>query len=133
IGNAFGVRTDVLYTNMNQPLGRFSGVWCEVLESVDVLNGTGPEDTRILTLELGARLMIQSGKVGDVEAAKQILREHLRNGSAYGKFLEMVAAQGGNPDDFQTPDQLNQPGHRAEVRAPETGVIQSLDTTRLGG
>ncbi|MFQ6614308.1 MAG: thymidine phosphorylase, partial [Fidelibacterota bacterium] len=69
LGAAFGVRTDVVYTNMNQPLGRFAGVWCEVLESVTVLNGGGPEDTRNLTLELGARLMIQAGIAAETDSA----------------------------------------------------------------
>ena len=40
-GEAFGVDTVTRITDMNQPLGTASGVWCEVQEAVEVLEGGG--------------------------------------------------------------------------------------------
>ncbi|RMF08178.1 MAG: thymidine phosphorylase, partial [Candidatus Neomarinimicrobiota bacterium] len=69
IGEAFGVRTDILYSNMDQPLGRAAGIWCEVLEAVDCLRGQGPRDTRALTLELSSVLVLQGGLADSRESA----------------------------------------------------------------
>ena len=49
-------------TSMNKPLGVAVGNALEVIESVDVLRGAGPEDVRELTLSL-ARTMLEL--VGD--------------------------------------------------------------------
>jgi len=51
IGQKFGVKTEVVYTSMNQPLGRFAGNWCEVKESVACLQGHGPKDTMKVVFE----------------------------------------------------------------------------------
>jgi pyrimidine-nucleoside phosphorylase len=117
---------------MNQPLGHFAGVWCEVLEAVDVLTGSGPADTLDLTLELGTKLLIQASIASGVKTARNVMQETLDSGKAYDKFLEMVAAQGGNPDDFQEPSQLNRPQFRKTVLAPTAGVIEAIDTTQIG-
>ena len=60
IGKAFNIDTDIVYTNMNQPLGRYAGLKCEILESIDCLNGNGPNDLMEITLELGSKILIQS-------------------------------------------------------------------------
>ena len=31
---------------MNQPLGNYSGLLCEVMESIDTLKGNGPKDLK---------------------------------------------------------------------------------------
>src|ERR1700757_414508 len=49
-----GKKCVALITDMNQPLGRLAGHSHEVLESVKVLKGRGPEDLRDLSLELSA-------------------------------------------------------------------------------
>ena len=48
---------------MNQPLGRYSGLACEVEESIECLKGNGANDLMDITFELGSSLMIQSGLV----------------------------------------------------------------------
>ncbi|HQX54102.1 MAG TPA: thymidine phosphorylase, partial [Planctomycetaceae bacterium] len=53
-GQRMGVHTTALLTDMNQPLGRMCGNAVEVLESIDVLQGGGPDDVRQLTIELCA-------------------------------------------------------------------------------
>ncbi len=39
-GEASGTRTVALLTQMDEPLGRFAGNWVEVLECVDIMQGT---------------------------------------------------------------------------------------------
>ena len=52
IGNAEGVTTTALLTDMSTPLGRTAGNALEVREALEVLSGGGPEDVVELTLAL---------------------------------------------------------------------------------
>ncbi|MDP6033337.1 MAG: thymidine phosphorylase, partial [Candidatus Marinimicrobia bacterium] len=56
VGEAFGVKTDVVYSSMNQPLGRTAGLWCEMAESIDALQGDGEKDLMEVVFELGSKL-----------------------------------------------------------------------------
>ncbi len=38
-GNAFGVKTEAVISDMNQPLGKFVGNTLEVFESIKILRG----------------------------------------------------------------------------------------------
>jgi thymidine phosphorylase len=87
----FGVATSALLTDMSTPLGLTVGNALEVRESVEVLQGGGPEDVVGLTLEL-AREMLRHADI-DVDPATR-----LADGSAYDVWRRMVSAQGGDPD-----------------------------------
>ena len=60
IGEYFGINTNVVFSNMNQPLGKTAGLWCEVQEAIDSLQGNGPDDTMEITFELGSHLHQQA-------------------------------------------------------------------------
>ncbi|MBC8322071.1 MAG: thymidine phosphorylase [Candidatus Marinimicrobia bacterium] len=127
VGEHFGVKTDLVYSNMDQPLGRFSGMGCEVQEAIDCLHSEGPEDTTAVCFKLASKLMIQSGKAKDEAESNSILNTLIENGSAYEKFEMMIAAQGGdlNACDFS-------PAYTLEIIAEKSGIIQSMDTTQIG-
>jgi len=127
VGEYFGVTTDLVYTNMDQPLGSHAGMWCEVQESIDCLHGKGPEDTMAVSLKLASKLMIQSGKAKDEIDSNAILTNLIENGSAYNKFEEIVATQGG---DFVSAN--NEPAYSLDILAERDGIIQSMDTTQIG-
>ena len=55
LGQAEGVRTVALITDMDTPLGRAAGNGLEVAEAVDVLRGGGPPDLVEVTLALARR------------------------------------------------------------------------------
>src|SRR6185369_4734901 len=46
LGNECGTNTRAILTDMNTPLGRAAGNWLEVKESIECLDGKGPEDLR---------------------------------------------------------------------------------------
>ena len=46
---------------MDQPLGNYAGLSCEIDEAIECLNGKGPTDVMKLTYELGAHLFVQAG------------------------------------------------------------------------
>ena len=95
IGSEFGVPTKAILSDMNQPLGRMVGNACEVNESLDILQGGGPEDAVELTIELAAALLVQLNKFSELSDARTSLQQKLTDGSAFGRYQEMIVAQGG--------------------------------------
>lgn len=132
IGKSFNINTDVVYTSMDQPLGKTAGLWCEVQESIDGLKGNGPDDTMQVTFELGAKLILQAGLSKTHSEAIAVQKELISNGKAYKKFLEMVEYQGGNPTDIENYSRLHQPKCIGELTAEQSGYIQSMDTYKIG-
>ena len=98
IGKEFNICTDIVYTNMNQPLGKYAGLGCEILESIDCLNGNGPKDLMEITLELGSKILIQSKIAKNNQMALDIMLESIENKSALNKFKDIILAQGGDID-----------------------------------
>src|SRR5258705_9824344 len=62
IGNASGVLTEAVITDMDVPLGRAVGNALEVIECVEVLKGNGAKDLVDVSVELTARMLVL-GKV----------------------------------------------------------------------
>jgi len=91
IGNKAGVKTVALITQMDTPLGNAVGNALEVSESIDVLNGKGPQDVIEITLAL-AKEMLQLAGINKDPATG------LKDGSAMQVWKKMIIAQGGNPD-----------------------------------
>jgi pyrimidine-nucleoside phosphorylase len=125
-GERMGVRTSALLTDMNQPLGRMCGNAVEVLEAIDVLKGGGPEDVRLLTIELCAELLIATRFESDRDSALVRCESLLSGGAAYERYCRMVHAQGGDPD-------AALPVAPAfELIADQAGIVSAIDTEALG-
>lgn len=125
-GARMGVRTTALLTDMNQPLGRMCGNAVEVLESMDVLKGGGPDDVRRLSIELCAELLISTGVSSSFPDARIRAGKTLDDGSAFERYCRMLQAQGGNSDAALPVA----PAHK--VTAKHNGVISAVDTEALG-
>ena len=88
-------RCVALVTDMNQPLGDTVGTGLELQEAIQLLKGEGPEDLQELVLKLGMEIVRLAGVAGSTLSAKQTVQRALTEGTAFEKFKEMVAAQGG--------------------------------------
>ncbi len=132
IGKSFNINTDVVYTSMDQPLGKTAGLWCEVQESIDGLQGNGPDDTMLVTFELGAKILLQAGLAQTKSEAFSLQNELISNGKAFKKFIEMVEYQGGNSKDIGNYTKLHQPKYSSSLKSEESGYIQSIDTYKIG-
>ncbi len=132
VGEAFGVHTDVVYSSMNQPLGRTAGLWCEVVESIDALKGNLADDLKQVTFTLGARLLLQAHRAHNEQEAFNIQQKCIDSGKAFNKFIEMVEAHGGNGRDVESSQQLHPPRFEHVLKSPATGYVQSMDTYALG-
>lgn len=129
VGEAFHVKTDVVYSSMNQPLGRTAGLWCEMDESIAALKGDGAKDLMDVVFELGSKLLVQAGIIRGETAAVSMQENLIQSGKAYDKFEEMVSVQGG---DLSQIKQLHQPKFELIVSAKSSGYLESMDTLNIG-
>ena len=53
IGAEFNVDVKYINSDMNQPLGKYSGLLCEIDECVEALHGNGEQDLMKVVYELG--------------------------------------------------------------------------------
>jgi len=120
IGNAAGVNTVALITNMDTPLGRTAGNGLEVAESVEVLAGGGPADVVELTLALAREMLACAGIDADPAAA-------LASGKAMDAWKAMIRAQGGDPD-----APLAVARHTEVVSAEADGYLSRMDAMAVG-
>jgi thymidine phosphorylase len=121
LGNAHGVRTVALLTDMSTPLGFAVGNAVEVAESVEVLAGGGPADIVELTLVL-AREMLEVAGLSDVDPAAV-----LRGGRAMDSWRALIRAQGGDPD-----ARLPVAPEVEPVRAGQDGYVSTVDAMAIG-
>ena len=129
VGEAFHVKTDVVYSSMNQPLGRTAGLWCEMDESIAALKGDGAKDLMDVVFELGSKLLVQAGIIRGETAAVSMQENLIQSGKAYDKFEEMVSVQDG---DLSQIKQLHQPKFELIVSAKSSGYLESMDTLNIG-
>ncbi len=132
IGEAFDVKTDVVYSSMEQPLGKTAGLWCEVAESIKALQGKGADDLMAVTFELGAKLLVQAGVTRSETAAMGVQENLISSGHALEKFVQMVEAQGGNEKDIEHYKRLHVPSHEKLFTAKKEGIIQAINTYKIG-
>ncbi len=121
LGEAAGVRTVALLTNMDTPLGRTAGNALEVRESVEVLAGGGPPDVVELTVLLAREMLAAAGITGKDPA------DALADGSAMDVWRRMIAAQGGEPDAA-----LPVATETHVVAATSDGALSRLDALAVG-
>ena len=133
LGNACNVNTRALLTDMNTPLGRAAGNWLEVKESVECLEGRGPDDLRNLVLECAANLLVQTGSVPDLNTGWQRARTELESRRPLRKWEELLIAQGADVEahrDKLKADILTKVV--VEVKARRTGVVKSCNARVIG-
>lgn len=132
IGVRAGKRVTAFLTRMDDPLGVAVGNACEVIESIDVLRGGGPEDIRELTLLMASHMLVMGGVAPDPAAARLRCQAALADGSAIRKFQELISAQGGNPEAVERTDLFAKAAHATSVRADRSGVVRAVNSTAIG-
>lgn len=135
IGERAGTRTVAIQTDMSQPLGRFSGNWVEIQESLALLrNERDPltEDCRELSLILSGWMIHLGGVAATAEEGRRIAGEKIADGSALGIFREMVAAQGGDLKAIDAGAAFHAPKFRRTLTAERSGFFTAADCTKIG-
>ena len=135
-GRRYGRKMSVVFSDMDQPLGRAIGHANETIEAFDALRPghrqTAPRDLVVLTEDLVAEMVRVSGVRPDREQSLALVREVWDNGQAFERMLSWVKAQDGvlNPDE---PDfGLKTAPLALELKAPAAGWLAKIDCRQAG-
>jgi pyrimidine-nucleoside phosphorylase len=125
-------KVQALITDMSQPLGYAVGNALEVMEASQTLQNAGPADLTKLCLELAARMIFLGKQAATLEEARLVAERHLVDGSAYKKFKDVVAAQGGNPQALDNFVLLPNATGAREIASPRAGYVSLIDAEDIG-
>jgi pyrimidine-nucleoside phosphorylase len=126
IGARMGKRVRALLTGMDSPLADAAGDALELDQALLVLEGGGSDRLREVSLAAAAA-MLDVGGVARLDSAADILEAALRSGDARRKFAEMLAAQGGDLDQF---DRSFLAG--TDIAAEDDGYVNEIDAGAVG-
>ena len=123
IGKKFNVNVESIFTDMNQPIGRFSGLRCEINESIDILKGFKCSETMSVIYDLGMTAL----KIAGFTNTKKMIDNAIDDGRAYEVFEKMIHVHGGDLTS------INQKfDNVVKVRSNCNGVLSYTDTTLIG-
>ena len=132
IGIAGGKRVTCVLTDMDAPIGRTIGNALEVRESIEILRGGGPADTRELTIALGAEMLILGGVARDPDDGRARIEAVLEDGRALAVFRAVVEAQGGDPRVCDDPGKVLPRAGRRTPLTLDPGRVTAIDAEALG-
>ncbi len=135
-GNNFGVRTEAVITDMNQPLGKYVGNALEVYECVRIMRGEIDEAMQPvldLSIELTARMLVLTGIAKTLEEAAAICLEKIWDGAALEKFKQNIELQKGNPRICEKPEMLLEKKIlQIPLTAEKDGFISEVNAKAVG-
>ncbi len=137
---AMGKKATALITSMASPLGRKIGNFLEIEETIECLQGRGPQDVMELTYALAVQMLLLGQELASTTSPaaedfqKQALaacQEAVSSGRALELFLQNVRDQGGDPERLMTQVGTRRSPFRREVYSSQEGFLQ-LDAFKLG-
>jgi pyrimidine-nucleoside phosphorylase len=135
-GNAFGVRTEAVVSDMNQPLGKYVGNALEVYECVQILRGGTDErmqPTLELSVELAARMLVLCGVADTIQDSRFKVQNSLASGAALEKFRHNIELQNGDAKVCDKPEiLLEEKLNKLEVKAQKSGFISEISANVIG-
>ncbi len=131
-GERMGKQVVALITDMDQPLGNKIGNALEVVEVIEVLRGSGPQDLRDLCVELAGWMLYLGHAEKSVTEGKQRSSQLISSGAALERFRQMVELQGGDPKVIDDIHRLPQAQHTTQVLSGKTGYVTSMQCEQIG-
>ena len=132
IGSSSGRKTLALVTDMGQPLGNAIGNAIEVQEAVEILRGQHPGDLKTVSFALASQMLIASEICSSEDEAMAKLDQALTSGAGLERLRKMIEAQGGDTGVCDDPSRLPRAREIVELRAEESGYLESMDTESIG-
>lgn len=127
-----GKKAMAVISDMNQPLGRAVGNSIEVIESIEVLKGKGPEDITELSLTLAGLMIYMGEKVETPDMGIKKAREVWNNGSALDKFKNLIDSQGGNSEVCDDYSLMPSSNFEVEYLSRNTGYVKNIKGDLIG-
>jgi pyrimidine-nucleoside phosphorylase len=135
-GNNFGVKTEAVISDMNEPLGKYVGNALEVYECIKILRNEAETvmlPTLELSIELSARMLFLGGVSNSISDSKIQIQKLLESGKALEKFRENIECQGGNPRVCDNPEVFfDKDLTKFSITANQAGFVSEIDTLAIG-
>lgn len=133
IGSRFNTKVDVLFTDMNEPLGFATGNSLEIIESIEVMKGGYVPQVTELVLRMAATLMVSFKMAASIESGEKTALEKLKSGAVAQRFAKTVELQGGDVRVMDDPEKvLPSSKLRKEIFAAGSGFIEKIDALSFG-
>ncbi len=121
----------IIYSNMNQPLGKAVGNKIEVFESMDVLAGKGPSDVVELVTELCAHSLLQIKKFKNLVETKAKIKKVIASGKVMPFFKALIENQGGEWDALFLNRKLKVK-HKITLKSSKKGYFYFKNAEKIG-
>lgn len=132
IGKMNGKRTVACITDMEEPLGSAVGNALEVKEAIALLKGEFGGEFLELCLTLGSCILTESGAAASDEAAREMLKKAISDGSALRKLAQFVKAQGGDERAVYDTSLLPQAPIVLPAPSVKSGYVNHIDAEGVG-
>ncbi|HQN68888.1 MAG TPA: thymidine phosphorylase [Anaerolineaceae bacterium] len=132
IGKLSNRRVIALLSPMDQPLGMAVGNALELKEAVLTLRGKGPEDYHEHCLNIASYMLLLGKKANSLEEARIMAQKSINDGTAFEKFRQFVAAQGGDLACIDNLDLLAKAENILEITAESSGYIAEVNAQDVG-
>lgn len=130
--NVAGKRVNAVVSDMNQPLGLSVGNSLEVIEAIETLKGSGPEDLTGLCLALASAMILAGEKAASLEEARKIAEAKIRDGSALSVLRAMIVSQGGDGRVIDNYLLFQKASFKRILHAPSSGYVCEINTEEIG-
>ncbi len=125
-GKLLNKKIDCVISSMEQPLGYNVGNSLEVIEAIDFLKGFCAEDLKEITLELGAKTLINCKIAPNKKLAYEMIEHVIKSGKALEKLSQIIVAQDGDDRVINDYSLFNVGKNKTEIKALKTGFISKL-------
>ena len=132
IGNASGVRTEAVITDMDMPLGVAVGNALEVIECLDILKGHGSADLVDCSIELTVRMLLLGKVASDRPDAERQVHAAIDSGRALDRFRRIIEGQGGDPRVVDDYSRLPAAPATHMITASRAGYLTRIDAELVG-
>ena len=131
IGKNNGRNIAAIITDMNTPLGKNIGNSLEVIEAIEILNGGGAEDLKYVACALASEILSLSKSI-KIEEAAELVEKAISDGSAYKKFKEWIAEQGGNTEWIENTDLFPKAKFEENIIAEKDCYVSAMNAEEIG-
>ncbi len=128
LGKALEKETRCVITAMDEPIGYAIGHNLEIKEVINSLKGSMPHDLGEKVVALGSVMLALGTENKNLDQNAVMIREVIRNGSAYEKFKDMVRNQYGDVSYVENPEKFKEASHIMPVFSSGDGYIESIDS-----
>ena len=124
------VKPVIVISKTRQMVGEGVGNALEVLDAIKVLKGE-KNLLRDVSIEYATQMILARDKNADESYVREILESKLNNGSAYGKFCEIIRMQDGDENSL-APESIFKPYRLANFVIEKDGYVAKINALVLG-